>query len=170
MNTRKGVEAVVVAAVEELSSSNRVEVEVGLLSSSRVVVEVGLLSSNRVVATKVVEVAVAASVGGWLLSNTMEVHLSKCISRAGEHPNSSSSSGMEVLLSTIRCKAGERSNSRSTSSNSSSTINTIHKEEEHHHNAEVVAKEGLFHLLVDLLGHLAPTYTKRSRLHIKQGC
>lgn len=162
---KKGAEAVVVAVeVVELSSSNRLE------ATKVVVVEVGLPSSTRQVEAKdveVMEVAVEISVAEWLLSSTMEVHLSKCISRVGEHPNNSSV--MEGLLSTIRCKAGDRSNNSSTlNSSNSSTLNSTNKQEDHHHKAEVVAKEDLYLLLVDLLGHLAPTYTKLSRLHDKQ--
>lgn len=165
MNNKKGLEAVVVAVeVVELSSSNRVEA-----TKAVVVVEVGLLSSTRQVEAKdveVMEVAVEISVAEWLLSSTMVVHLNRCISRAGEHPNNSSV--MEGLLSTIRCKAGERSNNSSTLNTSSNTLNSTNKPEDHHHKAEVVAKKGLYPLLVDLLGHLAPTYTKLSRLHDKQ--
>lgn len=165
MNSRKGAEAVVVAvAVEvvDLSSSNRVE------ATKVVVVEVGLPSSSRLVEAKdveVMEVAVEISVAEWPLSSTMEVHPSKCISRVGEHHNNSS---VMEGLSTIRCKAGDRSNNSSTLNSSSSTLNSTNKQEDHHHKAEVVAKEDLYLLLVDLLGHLAPTYTKLSRLHDKQ--
>lgn len=159
MNSRKGVEAVVVAVeVVELSSSNRVE------ATKVAVVEVGLPSSTRLVEDKdaeVMEVAVEISVVEWLLSSTMEVHLSKCISRVGEHPNNSSV--LEGLPSTIRCKAGD------SSTLNSSTLNRTNKQEDHHHHmAEVVAKEDLYLLQVGLLGHLAPTYTKLFRLHNKQ--